>query len=256
MWFACGCGQAATNVKCPLQMITAVLFDVDGTLIRTGGAGVRAFAMALRSEFGVEDCVQHVAFAGRTDLSLVRELFQLAGIPHTRANIDRFFNRYLEWLPRMLVQSNGSVLNGAVKFIQSLRASDSPPVLGLLTGNIRRGAELKLKHFGLWEYFQVGAFGDEYEDRNRIAALALDRVRDLLCTHIPAEQVVVVGDTPHDVACARAIGARSLAVATGGASKAALAGAGPDWLVDDLGQVTLQTLGGTGSQQLYLLPRC
>lgn len=237
-------------------MITAVLFDVDGTLIRTGGAGVRAFAMALRSEFGVEDCVQCVAFAGRTDLSLVRELFQLAGIPHTRANVDRFFNRYLEWLPRLLVQSNGSALDGAVRFIHSLRGEAKPPILGLLTGNIRRGAELKLKHFGLWEYFQVGAFGDEYEDRNRIAALALDRVREMLGAHVPAEQIVVVGDTPHDVACARAIGARSLAVATGGASKTVLAGAGPDWLFDDLGQVTLQTLSSAKYQQLPLSPPC
>lgn len=222
-------------------MIKAVLFDVDGTLIRTGGAGAKAFELALASEFGVRGCVERVAFAGRTDLSLVRELFSLWGIQWNEENRQRFFRSYLSWLPRVLPQHNGMALPGAVKFLDYLESRTPRPLIGLLTGNIQKGAEIKLLFYGLWHRFQMGAYGDEHEDRSEIASIALKRVREILGSEILPQEILIVGDTPHDIACAKYIGARSLAVTTGGASRSKLADCQPDWLVDDLGEFTFES---------------
>src|SRR5206468_3076977 len=116
-----------------------------------------------------------------------------------------------------LVQTRGAVLPGVWEFIRQLHALPEPPVLGLLTGNIRLGAEIKLRHFELWELFQTGAFGDDHEDRNQIAAIAKERGSRLLNNDLRGEQILVIGDTPRDIECARTIEARTLVVATGGA---------------------------------------
>jgi phosphoglycolate phosphatase-like HAD superfamily hydrolase len=111
-------------------------------------------------------------------------------------------------------------------------------VLGLLTGNIRLGAEIKLRRYGLWEMFALGAFGDDHEDRNQIAVIARQRGRRFLGEELSGEQVVVVGDTPRDIECGRAIGAKVLAVATGGATLEYLKAHQPDWVVEDLQRVS------------------
>ncbi|MDW8310005.1 MAG: haloacid dehalogenase-like hydrolase, partial [Verrucomicrobiales bacterium] len=122
-------------------MIRLVLFDIDGTLIRTGGAGVEAFARAFAEVFGVRDGVERIRFAGRTDTSLVREMMSLSGVPPTEANFRRFFEAYVGHLRELMRGCQGEICPGVVEFIAQLRALSPPPLIGLLTGNIRAGAE-------------------------------------------------------------------------------------------------------------------
>ena len=214
--------------------IRAVLFDIDGTLITTGGAGMRAFANVAHHTFGVPDGTARISFAGRTDLGIIRDFFTQAGIPPTPDNFARFLKDYLFWLDQLLHELPGKVLPGVHDLLRSLRLLPEPPLIGLLTGNIRLGGELKLRRFGLWEEFAMGAFGDDHEDRNRLAAIAHQRVGERLGRSLEGGEILIIGDTPLDIACARAIRARCLAVATGGATHSVLAEHQPDWLVHSL----------------------
>jgi phosphoglycolate phosphatase-like HAD superfamily hydrolase len=222
-----------------------VLFDIDGTLIRTRGVGVEAFGRALEFQFNQPDVSDRIRFGGRTDPSLVREVFQHANIDHTPENVSRFFDAYVFWLDYLLTESDkGGACPGVRNFIHTLTTQPTPPVVGLLTGNIRLGAEIKLRRFDLWEPFEMGAFGDDNEDRNQIADVALTRGREVLGESLRGEEVLVVGDTPRDIECGRAIGAQVLAVATGGAKPAELRSHQPDWLVPSLEQVNASELCG------------
>lgn len=218
-------------------MVKLALFDIDGTLIRSGGAGVRAFERTADTEFDRPGGTRHLKFAGRTDYSLVREFFLTNNIEPLADHFDRFFGRYVFLLDHLLPQSHGGVIEGVPGFLQRLRALPQPPVLGLLTGNIRLGAEIKLRHFGLWDQFVMGAFSDDHEDRNRLAAIGLDRGSRVLDHPLKGSEVMVIGDTPHDVRCGRAIGAKVLAVSTGGSTHAELRKCGPDFLANSLGEV-------------------
>jgi phosphoglycolate phosphatase len=124
-----------------------------------------------------------------------------------------------------------------VEFIDGLLALSNPPMLGLLTGNVRLGAEIKLRRYQLWDVFETGAFADDHEDRNQIAVAALARGSRVLGRQLRGEEIVVVGDTPHDIRCGQFIGARTLAVATGGAKLDELKKHQPDWVVGDLMQI-------------------
>src|SRR5262249_49935426 len=123
---------------------------------------------------------------------------------------------------------------GVWEFIRGLQALANPPLLGLLTGNIRLDAEIKLRHVGLWDVFVTGGFADDSEERDKIAAAAKERGSRVLKEDLPGEQVIVIGDTPLDIQCARAIGAKVLAVATGTVAKDELQKHKPDWAVTDL----------------------
>jgi phosphoglycolate phosphatase-like HAD superfamily hydrolase len=215
-------------------VIRLVLFDIDGTLIRTGGAGVKAFERTFAVEFGIPQATRDVRFAGRTDPSLVRECFGLHDIPPTAANFQRFFAAYVFLLHELLKETKGAACAGVVNFITELQGRSHPPLVGLLTGNIRLGAEIKLRHYGLWDFFQCGAFGDDHEDRNQLAAVALQRGREFLDHSLTGSETLVVGDTPADVACGQAIGAQVLAVGTGGYSCADLQNCAPTWVVETL----------------------
>ncbi len=219
-------------------MLRLVLFDIDGTLIRTGGAGVKAFAKVFATEFNAVDGFERMKFAGRTDVSLVREFFSFHDIPATADNFNRFFERYVFWLDHMLRESTGAICVGVLDFIDKLKLMPQPPVLGLLTGNIRLGAEIKLRRFGLWDTFQIGGFADDNEERNKIAAVARERGSRLLNHELRDDEVLVIGDTPHDISCARAIRGRVLAVATGAYTSAELKLHTPDWVVENLSEIT------------------
>lgn len=215
--------------------VRLVLFDVDGTLIHTRGVGVKAFACALKSEFRCSDVTPRIRFGGRTDPSLVRELFGHAGIDYSRKNVRRFFDAYVFWLDHLLrVSDRGGPCPGVPDFLETLGQLPEPPVVGLLTGNIRLGAEIKLRRFGLWDPFETGGFGDDDEDRSGIARAAQRRGEAYLGCRLRGEEILVVGDTIHDIRCGRAIGAQVLAVATGGASEAELLEHTPDWLLPTL----------------------
>jgi phosphoglycolate phosphatase-like HAD superfamily hydrolase len=218
-------------------MIRLVLFDIDGTLVHTGGAGVRAFGKVSATEFGTENGFERVRFAGRTDPSLVREFFGLHRIPATPENFERFFLHHVHWLDHILASSHTEECPGIREFIRDLKAMPRPPLLGLLTGNIRLGAEIKLRHFGLWSVFETGGFGDDSEDRDQIAAVARERGSRVLGEALRGEQVLVIGDTPLDIRCGRAIGAKVLAVATGGATLEELVRHRADWAVEDLTKI-------------------
>jgi phosphoglycolate phosphatase len=223
-------------------MLRLVLFDIDGTLLHTNAAGIRAFAKTLESQFNIPNGTDGLKFAGRTDTGLVRELFLKHGIQPSKKNFELFFDVYAHWLALMLAESGGEICPGAESLIHALRDLPEPPVLGLLTGNIRLGAEIKLRHFNLWDVFAIGAFADDHEDRNHIAAVALKRGDELLGRKIRGDETVVIGDTPHDITCGRAIGARVLAVATGGATMEELQTHRPDWLVADLMKIKVEEI--------------
>lgn len=220
-------------------MIRLVLFDIDGTLVHTGGAGVKAFAKVFETEFNARDGFEKLKFAGRTDVSLVREFFQYHAIAETPENFELFFERYVFWLDYILNHSETQACPGIREFLGDLKKLENPPLIGLLTGNIRLGAEIKLRHFDLWNEFETGAFADDSEHRDDIAAVARERGRRLLGNGLQNEEILVIGDTPLDIRCGRAIGARVLAVATGGATLEELKRHEPDWAAKDLRELTV-----------------
>jgi len=215
-------------------MIRLVLFDIDGTLLHTGGVGIKAFARAFAGEFGIDDGTEWLKFSGRTDVSLVREFFTHHGVEPSMQNFDRFFAAYVHWLQLLIPDCKGGACPGVLDFYQSLSTLPEPPLAGLLTGNIKKGARIKLERFNLWEKFPFGGFADDHEERDHIAAVALERGSQYLNRDLRGEEVLVIGDTPLDIRCGRAIGAKVLAVATGGATLEELERHKPDWAVPDL----------------------
>jgi len=223
-------------------MVKLVLFDIDGTLVHTGGAGVKAFAKVFATEFGIPHGTERMKFSGRTDVGLVREFFLANQIAPRAESFQRFFTHYVYWLDHLLAQSRTEACPGIWELIRDLQALPEPPTLGLLTGNIRLGAEIKLRHFDLWKEFETGAFADDHEDRDQIAHVAHHRGSQVRGKQLRGEEVVVIGDTPLDVKCGRAIGAHVLAVATGGATLDELRAHAPDWAVPDLRHLTAREI--------------
>jgi phosphoglycolate phosphatase-like HAD superfamily hydrolase len=209
------------------------LFDIDGTLLSSGGAGKAAMEAALGTAFGVACTADGVPFAGRTDRAIARDLFALHRIDETASNWQRFRTAYLQHLPACLAVHNGQVMPGIAALLQCVQGRGDVAV-GLLTGNLRDGARLKLEHYGLYQHFAFGGFGDHHLNRDDVAREALTAVRSHCQDAVDCEQIWVIGDTPLDVRCARSIGARAVAVATGWHSLEVLAAEQPDLLLADL----------------------
>jgi phosphoglycolate phosphatase-like HAD superfamily hydrolase len=215
------------------------LFDVDGTLITARGAGSRAMGRALRAVFGATGPIEQYDFSGKTDPQIVTDLMTAAGLypAEITTRLPAFFERYVELLGEEIGDGSGvKLMPGMDELVR--RLADYPrAVVGLLTGNIEAGARVKLTPTGLWEYFRVGAYGSDDAERTRLPAVAARRAEALLGEPIPPREVVVIGDTPLDIGCARAFGGVAVAVATGRHSTDALAALEPDLLFPNFADV-------------------
>ena len=208
-----------------------LLFDVDGTLIESGGAGRAALAEAAAAELALPE-LPAVTLAGRSDLAIMRDVLVLAGVPPTQAAMDGLVEAYLARLPETLSTHEGRVLDGVVELLDALADLGVP--VGLATGNLMRGAELKLRRYGLWERFAAGGFGDHSSERAHIVAVAIERLAEASGVDRRSGDAVVIGDTLHDVTAGHAAGARVLAVATGTDGESELRESGADLVLPDL----------------------
>jgi len=221
-----------------------LLFDIDGTLIHSGGAGVQALKSAFKERFGIADDLHDIEIAGMTDSGIVVSILNKHKIPATNENLSAFLDSYVHFLSLELPRRKGKLLPGVLKLLEKLK-SRSHLVLALLTGNVSRGARLKLEHYGVWHFFEFGAFADDHRDRNQLGRFARARATEKHGREFAASEIDVIGDTPRDIACGKALGARTIAVATGRWSRDELAKYQPDFLIDDLSDVEtiIDTLG-------------
>jgi phosphoglycolate phosphatase-like HAD superfamily hydrolase len=213
-----------------------VLFDIDGTLLLSGRAGLRAMTRAFEQTFAITDAFKGEHFGGRTDSYLVSKALQLAGLPDTREEHERFRANYLPLLAEEIQQpgtGHKGLMPGARELLDALHDFDALH-LALLTGNYREAAEIKLTHFEIWDYFEWGAFSDDAADRNLLVPIACQRAHTYDIPPEAIERVIVIGDTPHDIECARVAGAKSIAVATGGFTVDQLKEFGADAVLPDL----------------------
>ena len=211
-----------------------LLFDIDGTLLSSGPRARAAFASALEDVFGVSPGVETYAFEGKLDPVIVAELMREAGVAGdvVRRELPRALSLYLDRLEEVLVSERPRLKPGVEPLLDAVGAA-SHAVPALLTGNVERGARIKLSAAGLWQRFRFGVFGDEAGRREELGAVALARVKEATGRAFTGAECVVVGDSRQDVACARAIGARVVAVATGKTGPEALRAAGADVVLPD-----------------------
>jgi phosphoglycolate phosphatase-like HAD superfamily hydrolase len=216
-----------------------ILFDIDGTILLTAGAGRRAIVAALGEEVGDTAAFGRVRFDGKTDPQIVTELLEAAGHPgpHASDRVSAICRRYVELLANELERYSGrtTVMPGVHPLLDRLEAEGV--VLGLLTGNVAQGAALKLRSAGLDpSRFRVGAYGSDSAHRPDLPPIAARRA-EAYFGRVPAgPEVVIIGDTPADIACGECIDARAVAVATGGYSVADLAACGPHAVFEDLSE--------------------
>jgi phosphoglycolate phosphatase len=190
-----------------------VLYDIDGTLVDTGGAGMAALKKAALIFFG--DHGPELDLAGSTDLGIVENMFQHFSRSINNNEALQFFTIYHELLESNLRANKflGCVLPNVHENLVSAKRSGC--YIGLLTGNTQRGATIKMKHYELDSHFSFGAFGDDFSDRNLLGFLAVKRATEFYQREFSPEKILVIGDTPKDITCAKAMNADCLAVATG-----------------------------------------
>jgi len=215
-----------------------VLFDIDATLLSTGAAGADAMRYAFADLCGIADGFTGIEMSGKTDSALFREALVHHQVDETAVSVEAFYERYIAHLRLTLQepQRPRRLMPGIPALLEAL-AGQPDIVLGLLTGNFAIGAQIKLESFGIWHYFRLGAYGSDHIDRNALVPIAQQRTQVLLGHTIPAQQTFVIGDTPRDIACAHAHGARAVAVATGHYPLAELCTYQPEHAFEDLGDV-------------------
>jgi phosphoglycolate phosphatase len=214
-----------------------VLFDIDGTILLTAGAGRRAITAALAEVVGASDAFGLIRFDGKTDPQIVKELLTLAGDPgpHPPDRVQTFCDRYVALLERELANPVGVTLMPGFPEILDRLESREDVLLGLLTGNLERGATLKLRAARLDpSRFKVGAYGSDSAERPELPPIAARRAERFFGRPLAGSEMVIIGDTPADIACGAGIGARAVAVATGFYSVAELEACGPHAVFSDL----------------------
>ena len=216
-----------------------ILFDIDGTLVLTGGAGLRSMERAFDEVFGIKGPLG-ISMGGRTDAWIVAQVAERHGIDWTSADLKRFHDVYVRHLARAVHEPGPrkGMMPGILPLLEALRPREDV-YLALLTGNFEQGARIKLEYFDLWRYFECGAFGDRITDRNLLLPLALDAVRARRGLDARPEDTVIVGDTPLDVAVAVSGGTRAVAVATGSHSVEELSETGAHRVLADLADMKL-----------------
>lgn len=213
-----------------------LLFDIDGTLLLSGRAGLRAMSRAFHSVFGLANAFDGTSFGGRTDSFLVSYALKAAGLPDTPEQHERFRDTYVPLLAEE-IQGPGTghkgLMPGVPELLEALDEHDHLH-LALLTGNYRDAAAVKLSYFEVDHFFEWGAFSDDAADRNALVPIARTRAATYDIPDEALGRIIVIGDTPHDIECARVGGAHCIAVATGGCSAEELRRAGADVVVTDL----------------------
>jgi phosphoglycolate phosphatase len=209
------------------------LFDIDGTLINTGGAGSAAMRAAFATLYGVEDGFRGIEFTGRSDLAIIQDAMVAAKVAADGSLAEalrRFKHAYYRQLPLTLLKSQGRVLPGVGSLLDAL--SDDPSAsVWLGTGNFRNSAGIKLRHYGLWHYFKGGGFGDRTSERSLLIAQGIRAANRRAGRH---GTVFVIGDTIYDIAAAKANRAVAVGVATGTTPAGDLEAAGADLVLDSL----------------------
>ena len=218
-------------------MRTLVLFDIDGTIVRGGPAKV-SFHTAMLDTYGTAGAIDSHDFSGKTDPQIVRELLTDSGWEDAAvdAGLSRLWDRYIEELEARIRDNPMTLLPGVADLIEALEA-EPDVALGLVTGNIIRGARVKLGSVGLAERFEVGGYGSDHEAREYLPAIALERAFEAWGVRFPAQSAVILGDTPRDVECGKHEGMRTVAVATGRIPRARLDATGADAVFDDLSDI-------------------
>ena len=213
-----------------------VLFDIDGTLLTASGAGRRALDQALRDVYGTAGPIDAYDFRGGTDPQIIRDLLRQAGLGEEAIAADEVavYLRYEAQLEAEIGDGRGVTVYPGVRELLEMLAARDDVVVGLLTGNIEAGARIKLRPTGLWPHFRLGAFGSDDADRTRLPLVAANRAERLVGRVFRGPDTVIIGDTPRDIGCARAFGAKAIAVATGWHSIEDLTAHRPDHVFADL----------------------
>jgi phosphoglycolate phosphatase-like HAD superfamily hydrolase len=211
-----------------------LLFDIDGTLVHSGGAGKRAMERSFEKVYGLPNGLEAISLMGRTDPSILKQALERRNLAWKENGVERFREYYFFFLDEELEVPNPNkrLCNGIRPLLEALDER-SDLELGLLTGNWRYGAFLKLRSFGVEEYFPFGAYADDSEDRNKLVPVAMERFKQKHGAEISAADVYVIGDTPFDIRCAKPYGCRTVAVATGIHTLEQLAEDKPDYLFQD-----------------------
>ena len=213
-----------------------VLFDIDGTLMDSGGAGTRSMSLAFEEIFSVSDAFMGINMAGKTDIQIMKEGLRKYGLNAEDGNVALFSDRYIEHLRRE-IETPRKHLKPRIKESLDLLSRMDDIFLGLLTGNIEAGARIKLDAFGLNAYFPLGAFGNDDEDRNKLLPIAAERFHLLHHREVDYRDCIIIGDTPRDVECAKIYGAYAIAVATGPYLYDSLVASGADMVLRDMSEL-------------------
>jgi phosphoglycolate phosphatase-like HAD superfamily hydrolase len=213
----------------------AVLFDIDGTILSTGGAGRASFLEAAEKIFGATGHMESVDFRGKPDSQILAESFQNAGLSmeEITEKTPVFKKEYFAILRERILRHDCLLMPGTRELLDALYA-DRNIILCLLTGNFRDGAYIKIGHFELERYFSMGVFGDDAVRRTEMPPIARRRIRELHGIDLSFDRIIIIGDTVHDIECARSSGAVSIAVGTGWTDRDTLMTMKPDHYLDDL----------------------
>ncbi len=220
---------------------TILLFDIDGTILDTRGAGRRAISLAFEALHGRADACDHFRFGGMTDVAIIRQGLEAIEAPSTSADIDRIVASYLENLAAQLTTTTSTRFEGVTECLDMARVHGA--AVGLGTGNVKAGAFLKLAQVGLGAaHFSFGGFGDDHEVRSRLIQAGAERGAQSLKVPLQQARVIVIGDTPKDIEAAQAIGAECLAVTTGGFKEGDLRPFNPTAIVSSLRSAEAQSM--------------